>query len=99
MRGCLVRLAKSLGVWVGVSVVVMVGLGVCLSVEHWDWLNQDGDPSATIRNAGLVVAAPVALVLAAWRSVVAERQSETAEKNLINEQFQVRGRASRTPET
>ena len=37
-------------------------------------------PSATIRNVGLVVAAPVAVVLAIWRSMVAEKQRMVAEK-------------------
>ena len=37
-------------------------------------------PSATIRNVGLVIAAPVALVLAIWRSMVAEKQRMVAEK-------------------
>lgn len=78
---------KSVAFWAGVSTGAIVALGIFLSIRHWDWLNQDGDPSATIRNAGLVIAAPVALILAVWRSLVAEQQSKISEKSLINEQF------------
>ena len=68
----LMHLARSLGFWVGVSVVAVVSLGIFLWVEYWDWLAQQESPSATIRNVGLVIAAPVALVLAVWRSIIAQ---------------------------
>lgn len=74
--------------WVIVLVCSIVLLGVCLSFEHWEWLNQKEDPSATIRNIGLVIAAPVALVLAVWRSVVAEEQVDTTRRTLQEGSFQ-----------
>ena len=73
--------------WVLLSAVFIAAIGVCLTVHFWDWLTQQESPSATIRNAGLVIAAPVALILAVWRSIIAQKQAGTAEKNLINEQF------------
>ena len=74
--------------WVPLSAVFIAGIGVCLTVHFWDWLaHPQESPSATIRNASLVIAAPVALVLAVWRSIIAQKQADTAEKNLINEQF------------
>ena len=45
-------------------------------------------PSATIRNVGLVIAAPVALVLAIWRSMVAEKQAAIAARSLQEGRFQ-----------
>ena len=73
--------------WVMLSAVFIAAIGVCFTVHFWDWLTQQESPSATIRNAGLVIAAPVALILAVWRSIIAQKQAGTAEKNLINEQF------------
>lgn len=40
------------------------------------------DPSATLRNLGLVVVSIAALLLGVWRSVVADRQSDIAKKQL-----------------
>ena len=82
------RSDMSRGFWVIVLVGSIVFLGVCLSFEHWEWLNQKEDPSATIRNIGLVIAAPVALVLAVWRSVVAEEQVDTTRRTLREGSFQ-----------
>lgn len=59
------------------------------------WLTGKEAASTTIRNLGLVVAAAVGLPLAVWRSVIAERQadaaqrqSETAFRSLLNDRFQ-----------
>ena len=84
----LVGSAKSRGTWVVVSVVAVVLLGVFLSGDHWDWLSQQDAPSATIRNVGLVIAAPVALILAVWRSIVAQEQADTARRSLLEERYQ-----------
>ncbi len=84
----LVRSAKSRGSWVVVSVVAVVLLGVFLSGYHWDWLSQQDAPSAIIRNVGLVIAALVALILAVWRSIVAQEQADTARRSLLEERYQ-----------
>ena len=61
----------------------------------WCWLSAGESGSTAIRNLGLVVAAIIALPLAIWRSIVAERQaataqrqSETAQRGLLNERYQ-----------
>ena len=77
-----------------------------LSWWLWDWLRntQNGfeTPSTTIRNLGLVLAAPFALWFAYWRARVADRQAkaaqeqvatsqrqaETAQRGLLNERYQ-----------
>lgn len=65
----------------------------------WDWLRntQAGyeSPSTTIRNLGLFLAAPIALLLAIWRARVADRQAKaaqtqvtTSQGSLLNERYQ-----------
>ena len=61
--------------------------------DVWIWLGatpdgRDESNSATLRNVGLIVAAVVALPLAIWRSSVAERQADTAQRGLLNERYQ-----------
>ena len=61
--------------------------------DVWIWLGATPDGrvesnSATLRNVGLVIAAVVALPLAIWRSKVAERQADTAQRGLLNERYQ-----------
>ena len=64
-----------------------------LTNDLWIWLGTTPDGrvesnSATLRNVGLVIAAVVALPLAIWRSKVAERQADTAQRGLLNERYQ-----------
>ena len=58
----------------------------------WGWLRETPNgyesASTTIRNLGLLVAAPFALWFAYWRARVADRQSKTAQRSLLNEQYQ-----------
>lgn len=93
----LMRLVTSLGWWVALSVVAVVSVGALGTVVYWDWM-RDGtgafNNSAHIRNAALVVGGVVAILLALWRSLVAERQataarrqSETAERAYVNERY------------
>ena len=70
------------------ATVVPLAVSVLLSVVFWDWLNAGESGSTTIRNIGLVIAGPVALPLAVWRSLVAERQADTAQQSLLNERYQ-----------
>ena len=86
--------------WVPLLVGCIVAIGVCLTFYHWDWLNRElpngqENPSATILNVGLVFAALVAIVLAVWRSVIAQEQAsiaqeqaDTARRSLRGERFQ-----------
>ncbi len=52
------------------------------SLSNWE------SYSTIIRNLGLVIAAGIALPLAIWRSRIAERQAETAQRGLLNERYQ-----------
>ena len=96
-RKMLLGAAKSLGFWVGISVVGVISLGVFLSIKHWDWL-QGGTEyignAATVRNIALVVGGIVAILTALWRSLVAEKQataskqqSQIAERVYLNERY------------
>ena len=61
---------------------------MAFSVVFWDWLSGGGSGSGTIRNIGLVAAGLIALPLAIWRAIVAERQANTAQQGLLNERYQ-----------
>ena len=97
--------------------IVAVLVSGWLIVQNWDWLSNDvwswlgTEPngegrqetnSTTLRNIGLVVAGLIALPLAVWRSLVAQkqaeaalrqadtalRQAETAQQGLLNDRYQ-----------
>ena len=53
-----------------------------------NWLTKDESGSATIRNIGLLVLAVVGMPFAIWRSVVAGRQADIAQRGLRNERYQ-----------
>ena len=60
-----------------------------LSVLFWDsWIGEKESVGMAIRNLVLVIAAMAAFPLAIWRSKVAERQAETAQRGLLNERYQ-----------
>ena len=93
----LLRVAKSLGFWVVISVVFVISTGVFLSINHWDWLQggteQTGN-AATVRNIALVVGGIVAILTALWRSLVAEtqataatQQSQIGKREYLNERY------------
>ena len=63
--------------------------------EIWSWLSAGESGSAVIRNLGVVVLAVIALPLAVWRGVVADRQAkaarqqaDTAEQGLLYDRYQ-----------
>ena len=64
------------------TILLVSILGVYLTIHYWCWLTGHGaeSPGATIRNAALVIAAPVTLILAIWRSSVAQRQANVAQR-------------------
>ena len=70
----------------GLSVAAVVVLA--LVVMFWDWLSDGESGSTTVRNVALVLAGVVALPVAIWRSVVADRQAKTAQQGLLNERYQ-----------
>ena len=82
------RLYQSNAAWIVAWVMfVLIGTAV-FSIVCWRWLNDGESGSTTIRNLGLVIAAIVALPLAIWRSIVAERRAKTAQRGLLNERYQ-----------
>ena len=87
------RLPQSGGFWITLSGAVLAA-EVLLVVVLWDWLAGDESGSATIRNVGLVIAGSLAIPLATWRAVVADRQASSAQRqttiaqqSLLNERF------------
>ncbi len=96
-------------VWIPTFAVLLVVSAVVISFVSWDWpekfwgwLTNDESGSTTIRNLGLVLAGLIALPLAIWRSIVADRQAsaaqrqattaqkqaDTAQQSLLNERYQ-----------
>ena len=75
----------------------MVFVGVATKVL-WEWLIEDGKDTriSVLRLSSLVTAALVAIVLAIWRSVVAQQQLDTAQRQseTAQQQFEIaqRGR-------
>ena len=85
--------------WDGLWLIGMVGvliISVGLSWRYWGDLHDAQDSlSTTIRNLGLVVGGIEAILLAAWRSIVAQRQAavaqrqaDTSQQGLLNERYQ-----------
>ena len=91
------RFAKSPGFWIGVAVVGVVAVGIVLSAVYWDWLQRgigNSNNAESVRNIALVLGGVAAILMALWRSLVAERQatvaqkqSETAERAYVNERY------------
>ena len=75
--------------WV-ILLIIFVAIGSSLSWEYRDILHdeQRDSVSTTIRNLGLVIGGGIAILLAVWRSIVAERQADTARESLLNESYQ-----------
>ena len=72
---------------VGISSAGFAAL-IAISWIFWGWLSGGESGSTTIRNIALVAAGPIALALAIWRSLVADRQAKTAQQVLLNERYQ-----------
>lgn len=80
--------------WVGIIVLELVVAGA-ISWVHWDELREGDSLGSTVRNIGLVIAGLIALPVAIWRGIAADRQSkatqsqvETAQHSLLNERYQ-----------
>ena len=70
-------LPESRGFWLATSALVLV-IEVGLAVFFWDWLKGEDSGSSTIRNIGFIIAGSVALPLAIWRGLVADKQASAA---------------------
>ena len=67
----------------GMAPLAILALAAVIVVSVFFW-----DETEDIRNVGLVVAAVIALPVAIWRSRVAERQADTAHRDLLDGRFQ-----------
>ena len=79
---------RSAWFWITIWVVLVVAAASVISIMYWDWLSIRESNGSTIRNVVLAAAAVIALPLAIWRSIVAEKQAETAQRSLLNERYQ-----------
>ena len=96
-RGVMKKLAEGASehrVALSASIIAAL-IMIVLIVLFWGWLSDGESGSTTIRNMGLVIGGAIALAIAGWRSVVADRQSraaqrqaETAEADLLNKRYQ-----------
>ena len=73
------RLPESRRFWISTSAVVL-GIEFILSIALWNWLSGDDSASTAIRNIGFIMAGSVALPLAIWRGVVADKQASAAQR-------------------
>lgn len=83
---------KSAWFWVLVWIIFVIVVGEHLAIKNWNWLagSESGGESggAIIRNLALTFVAVIGLPFVFWRSWVAERQAETAQRGLLNERYQ-----------
>ena len=70
------------------TVAVMAAAIISLSYLYWNELKGPDSAGATVRNIGLVGGGLIAIVLALWRSAIAQRQAEVAEQDSLDGQFQ-----------
>ena len=113
----MIEYIKKYPIWCGIGWIALLGVLAWLFQSWpggfwgwlgiaWGWLRETPNgyesASTTIRNLGLLVAAPFALWFAYWRARVADRQSkaaqeqvatsqrqaETAQRGLLNERYQ-----------
>ena len=70
------------------AVIATVVLSIVFLIVFWEWLSGGESGSTTIRNIALVAAGLIALPLAIWRGLVANRQANTAQQGLLNERYQ-----------
>ena len=83
---------------VAVAVAIAIGLATWFWPVPWDWMKNSGESDglkisgesngAVLRNFALAAAAAIGLPLAAWRSWVAHKQADTAERGHNNERYQ-----------
>ena len=70
---------------VAIAIVIYVFVAIDVSVSFWDFFVKN---SETIRNLALGWGALLAIGLALWRSIVAQRQAEIAQGGLLADRYQ-----------
>lgn len=90
---------KSSLFWFAFSAFLLLGVGLFVTWQQWDWLRGGGSESAsngdTLRNAGLMLGGIIALVFALWRgwvaqqqSTAAQRQGDISQQSMLNERYE-----------
>lgn len=85
--------------WVNIAACVILGSSVAFGIWQWEWIVTDTAPvesgSTTLRNLGLVAGGLIAIWVAIWRGVVADRQAKASQQqaeisrhSLLNERYQ-----------
>lgn len=74
---------------VEVGVALLCAAIVVAIACSWKWLQGEGESnSETLRNVVLLVSGPTALIVAAWRSIIADRQEKIARRNEVAGRYQ-----------
>ena len=80
---------KFLGVFLFIAASA---LSLWLVTDHWDWLSSTPNGresySTTLRNVGLMFGGALALLMAYWRSKVADRQASIAQEDVLDQRYQ-----------
>ena len=73
--------------WVNVAGCLILGLGVVVGVWQWEWIvtGPTGEESGStiLRNLGFVAGGFIAIWIAIWRSIVADRQAQASQRQAM----------------
>ena len=89
----LLRLVQKKRKFLGLLIITALGLvGLWLVIHYWNSLAATPygreSYSTTLRNVGLLFGGALALLLAFWRSRVADRQARTAQVDVLDQRYQ-----------
>ena len=79
------------GVGAGATSLILIVLAFMLPIRFdvfWRWMTDGESGSTTLRNIVILILAIIGMPFAIWRSVVAGRQADTAQRGLRNERYQ-----------
>ena len=73
-----------------IVILIVIELTILFRPAPWDWMKEGDKESngSVLRNLALVAAAVIGLPLAVWRSWLAHKQANTAERGHNNERYQ-----------
>ena len=69
-------------VLVVISLVAICSITIGLGYQHWDAILEKKETVIALRNLSLAVGVPIGIVLALWRSTIANRQASAAHKQV-----------------